>query len=712
MHISIVGITGYTGLELLRLSLNHPHVTVSSIHATKEVGVQISDIFPHLKGVCDKEIQAFDSEFIMTHSDLVFFATPSGVAKDLSKNFVKNNFPVIDLSGDHRLSPDVYLKWYKKSPCTVDIQQRFTYGLSEVMNISHRNRFIANPGCYATATELALYPLINNHLIRVDSIIVDAKSGLTGAGKKLNQSSHYVNVNNNYVTYKLNKHQHIPEIVQTLQFFNKNLQNIQFSTSLIPVNRGIVATIYTQLESGVKINQIESTYKTVYKNKPFIRIKDGLPQLNEVIGTNYTDIGFVYNETTGVLTISSVIDNLIKGAAGQAIQNMNLMFNFDETDGLHAGFKKKKLDFGWIVSEVPANVAGVFTTNKVIAAPLKLTKNSIEKSGKMQAIVVNSGIANSCTGIQGEKDAFKMQQLAANKLQIQQEYVGVASTGVIGKMMPMSILENGFSKLVKNGNADDFAKAILTTDTHTKTCVVNEVFGNDTVTMAGVAKGSGMIHPNLATMLAFITCDANISSQTLQQALKDVVEVTFNQITVDGDTSTNDMVLVMSNGCTNNNEIKKDSEDYYKFKQMLLYIMTDLAKSIARDGEGASKLIEVTVKGAKESSAARMIAKSVVGSSLVKTAIFGEDPNWGRIIASAGYAKTNFDINQVDIFIGRIPVLIRSSPIKYDKEEIQEIMSAEEISIELDLHQGNYEGQAWGCDLSYDYVKINALYTT
>ncbi|ASJ93366.1 MULTISPECIES: bifunctional glutamate N-acetyltransferase/amino-acid acetyltransferase ArgJ [Staphylococcus] len=381
-------------------------------------------------------------------------------------------------------------------------------------------------------------------------------------------------------------------------------------------------------------------------------------------------------------------------------------------DGLHAGFKKKKLDFGWIVSEVPANVAGVFTTNKVIAAPLKLTKNSIEKSGKMQAIVVNSGIANSCTGKQGEKDAFKMQQLAANKLQIQQEYVGVASTGVIGKMMPMSILENGFSKLVKNGNADDFAKAILTTDTHTKTCVVNEVFGNDTVTMAGVAKGSGMIHPNLATMLAFITCDANISSQTLQQALKDVVEVTFNQITVDGDTSTNDMVLVMSNGCTNNNEIKKDSEDYYKFKQMLLYIMTDLAKSIARDGEGASKLIEVTVKGAKESSAARMIAKSVVGSSLVKTAIFGEDPNWGRIIASAGYAKTNFDINQVDIFIGRIPVLIRSSPIKYDKEEIQEIMSAEEISIELDLHQGNYEGQAWGCDLSYDYVKINALYTT
>ncbi|PTG29612.1 ornithine acetyltransferase [Staphylococcus capitis] len=381
-------------------------------------------------------------------------------------------------------------------------------------------------------------------------------------------------------------------------------------------------------------------------------------------------------------------------------------------DGLHAGFKRKKLDFGWIVSEVPANAAGVFTTNKVIAAPLILTQSCIKNEGKMQAITVNSGIANSCTGEQGLRDAHKMQQWAAEKLHIKKEYVGVASTGVIGEMMPMNILKKGFSKLVINGNADDFAKSILTTDRDTKTCVVTETFDKDIVTMAGVAKGSGMIHPNMATMLAFITCDANISTQTLQQALSEIVQITFNQITVDGDTSTNDMVIVMSNGCTNNKEILPHTSDYTKFKAMLFHIMQDLAKKIAKDGEGATKLIEVDVTGARNSDSARMIAKCIVGSSLVKTAIFGEDPNWGRIIAAAGYADTTFNPNQIDISIGNIPVLSKSSPIIFDKEDIQDIMSKDEVTILLNLNDGHSEGKAWGCDLSYDYVKINALYTT
>ena len=218
-------------------------------------------------------------------------------------------------------------------------------------------------------------------------------------------------------------------------------------------------------------------------------------------------------------------------------------------DGLHAGFKKKKLDFCWIVSEVPASVAGVYTTNKVIAAPLLVTKASIQKSQKLQAIVVNSGVANSCTGQQGLDAAYEMQRLTAQKLKIEPDLVGLASTGVIGEQLPMDALKNGLSQILVSGKAEDFAEAILTTDTCTKTCVVTEEFGSDLVTMAGVAKGSGMIHPNMATMLAFITCDANISSATLQKALSQHVETTFNQITVDGDTSTNDMVLVMANGC-------------------------------------------------------------------------------------------------------------------------------------------------------------------
>ena len=381
-------------------------------------------------------------------------------------------------------------------------------------------------------------------------------------------------------------------------------------------------------------------------------------------------------------------------------------------DGLHAGFKKKKLDFGWIVSEVPASVAGVYTTNKVIAAPLLVTKASIQKSQKLQAIVVNSGIANSCTGQQGLDAAYEMQRLTAQKLKIEPDLVGLASTGVIGEQLPMDALKNGLSQILVSGKAEDFAEAILTTDTCTKTCVVTEEFGSDLVTMAGVAKGSGMIHPNMATMLAFITCDANISSATLQKALSQHVETTFNQITVDGDTSTNDMVLVMANGCQQNEEILPDTEEFEKFSKMLRYLMADLAKKIAKDGEGATKLIEVNVRHAKDEQSGRMIAKSVVGSSLVKTAIFGQDPNWGRILAAIGYAGADVSVDNIDIWIEGIPVMQASSPVAFDPEETSDAMAGELLTLTIDLHDGDAEAQAWGCDLSYDYVKINALYRT
>ena len=381
-------------------------------------------------------------------------------------------------------------------------------------------------------------------------------------------------------------------------------------------------------------------------------------------------------------------------------------------DGLHAGFKKKKLDFGWIVSEVPASVAGVYTTNKVIAAPLLVTKASIQKSQKLQAIVVNSGVANSCTGQQGLDAAYEMQRLTAQKLKIEPDLVGLASTGVIGEQLPMDALKNGLSQILVSGKSEDFAEAILTTDTCTKTCVVTEEFGSDLVTMAGVAKGSGMIHPNMATMLAFITCDANISSATLQAALSQHVETTFNQITVDGDTSTNDMVLVMANGCRQNEEILPDTEEFEKFSKMLRYLMADLAKKIAKDGEGATKLIEVNVRHAKDERSGRMIAKSVVGSSLVKTAIFGQDPNWGRILAAIGYAGADISVDNIDIWIEGIPVMQASSPVDFDPEETSDAMAGELLTLTIDLHDGAAEAQAWGCDLSYDYVKINALYRT
>ena len=289
-----------------------------------------------------------------------------------------------------------------------------------------------------------------------------------------------------------------------------------------------------------------------------------------------------------------------------------------------------------------------------------------------------------------------MQEWTAEKLGVEPELVGVASTGIIGELLPMDTLKNGLSKIVVNGNADDFAKAILTTDTATKTIAVTETFGRDVVTMAGVAKGSGMIHPNMATMLGFITCDANISSDTLQLALSQNVEKTFNQITVDGDTSTNDMVLVMSNGCTLNEEILPDTPEFDKFSKMLNFVMQELAKKIAKDGEGANKLIQVDVVNAPNALDARMMAKSVVGSSLVKTAIFGEDPNWGRILAAVGYAGVDVPVDNVDIKIGGLPVMLASSPVSFDDEEMKDIMHDDEVTITVDLHAGHEKGTAWG----------------
>jgi len=328
MKVSIVGITGYSGLELVKILNNHKKVELVSIHATKEVGRRLSDVYPYLTGVCDLDIEAYDAEKIMKNADLV-----SGVASSLAEEFVLADFPIIDLSGDHRLPADVYQEWYKKSPAKQSVLNKFTYALSEYTDVKDK-KFIANPGCYATATELALIPLVASGLIETDSVIVDAKSGLTGAGKALSESSHFVNVHDNYVTYKLNHHQHIPEIVQTLQTFNPEMPEIQFSTSLLPVNRGIMATVYCKLKKDVTVADVASAFTKAYSDKPFVRVQDSLPELHNVIGSNFTDIGFAYNEKTNVLTVISVIDNLLKGAAGQAVQNLNLMQGWDETEGL------------------------------------------------------------------------------------------------------------------------------------------------------------------------------------------------------------------------------------------------------------------------------------------------------------------------------------------------------------------------------------------
>lgn len=381
--------------------------------------------------------------------------------------------------------------------------------------------------------------------------------------------------------------------------------------------------------------------------------------------------------------------------------------------GVHCGLKHKKKDLAILVSEVPASVAGVFTTNAVQAAPLKVTKEVVYETKKMQAIIVNSGNANACTGKQGVLDAYEMQLLAAQKLGIASNLVGVASTGVIGEIMKMEPVKKGVELLNPDSKLEsgiDFSQAILTTDTVMKNTTYATIIDGKEVIVSGTAKGSGMIEPNMATMLGFITTDAKIESEELQKALSSVTDCTFNSITVDGDTSTNDTVIVMANGLAGNEPLSPAHPDWENFYTALRLVSEDLAKSIARDGEGATKLIEVEVDGAISDEEARKIAKTVVGSPLVKTAVFGCDANWGRIIAAVGYSGAVIDPDKITIKIGGATMVENGEPIKFSEEELIEILKQHEVKIYVSLEVGKGHGFAWGCDLTYDYVQINASY--
>jgi glutamate N-acetyltransferase / amino-acid N-acetyltransferase len=371
-------------------------------------------------------------------------------------------------------------------------------------------------------------------------------------------------------------------------------------------------------------------------------------------------------------------------------------------------------DLALIFSEVPATAAGVFTTNIVKAAPVLMTQE-ILKNGYLQAIVVNSRNANACTGEQGIKDAKEMVLCTALSLGIQKEKVAVSSTGLIGVPLPMERVKKGISSaakvLNKKGNFDA-AEAIMTTDTFPKQIAIQIELCGQIITIGGISKGSGMVHPNMATILGFITTDAKISSEALAVALKRGNEKSFNQISVDGDTSTNDMVLIMANGLSQNPEIQVGTLVFEEFCLALEYVLIFLAKEIARDGEGATKFLEVQITGAASEEDAKIAARAVCSSLLVKTAIFGCDANWGRILCALGYSGAIFNPSNVNLFIGDIQVMDKGTPLPFDEEAALKILTQKEIVIVAELQSGNCNAKSWGCDLSYDYVKINGAYRT
>jgi len=390
-----------------------------------------------------------------------------------------------------------------------------------------------------------------------------------------------------------------------------------------------------------------------------------------------------------------------------------------KASGVYAGIKKANKDMALIYSEVPCKVAGTFTTNVVKAAPVIWDKEVVDKSDFAQAIVINSGVANACTGTTGYAYCKEMVKTTGDILNIPQDAVLVASTGVIGKQLPMEKINKGIERLIPMLSATEeggvmAAEAIMTTDTVKKEIAVTIMIQGKEVMIGGMCKGSGMIHPNMCTMLGFITTDINISKELLCEALSEDVKDTYNMISVDGDTSTNDTVLLLANGMADNIEITEKGEDYNIFVVALNYVNVCLSKKIAGDGEGATALFEVKVVGAETKEQAVLLSKSVVTSSLTKTAIFGHDANWGRILCAMGYAGTAFDPEQVDLIFaseaGTIQIAVDGVAVDFNEEEATKILSESEVTAVIDIKMGDKTATAWGCDLTLDYVKINADY--
>lgn len=380
---------------------------------------------------------------------------------------------------------------------------------------------------------------------------------------------------------------------------------------------------------------------------------------------------------------------------------------------------KHKNDICLYTSDVVCNAAAVYTQNKVKGAPIIVTKANLEKSGnKAIAVIANSKNANTCNA-DGVEKANRMCELVANELNIPQEQVIVASTGVIGQILPIEPIEKAVPVLAKGlcyNKHLEAATAIMTTDTVKKEYAVEFDINGVKCTVGGMAKGSGMIHPNMATTLNFITTDCSIGSELLQKALSEIVKVTYNCLSIDGDTSTNDMVCLMANGLAFNDEITEENEYFETFKAALYEVMANLTRMLAKDGEGATKLLECITSGAKNKDTAITVAKSVVCSTLFKAAMFGEDANWGRVLCAIGYADAEFDINKVDVDLksdkGEIAVCRNGAGVEFSEEKASEVLSENEIYILINLNDGDEQATAWGCDLTYDYVKINGDYRT
>ena len=381
----------------------------------------------------------------------------------------------------------------------------------------------------------------------------------------------------------------------------------------------------------------------------------------------------------------------------------------------YAGLKtyaEDKLDLGLVLSEAPCVAAGVFTTSTIRSPSVTVTQEHLT-AGKVRGLVVNAGIANSCVGDQGYKDAKETAAIAARRLGVRPEEVLVCSTGLIGVELPVSLIRTGIEEIeVHADGGHSVARAMMTTDTRPKEVAVTFEVGGRRAHLGGVAKGSGMLHPNMATMLSFVATDAAVEQEFLQATLREAADASFNMLTVDGDTSTNDTVLVLANGLAGNRAIAAGSSDAATVKEALLQVCVALTREMARDGEGASRLIVVEVVGAQDTADARKAARTIASSSLVKSAVYGADPNWGRVLAALGRSGAAVDENRIDLFLNGVCIMEGGKPVPFHRDAVVALMRGSEVSFRLQLNLGDGQATAWGCDLTEQYVMINSAYTT
>ncbi len=747
-RVAVLGAAGFAGALTARLLHRHPSFELTALTARSDVGRRLDELYPHHRVPMTLEELDLDRH---ANVDAAVVAYPHGASAPLVAQLRERGVRVVDLSADFRLhDPNVYEQWYREHPAPSLLGQA-VYGLPERYRDQIKEaELVANPGCYPTAALLALGPLAREGLL--DDVVIDAKSGVSGAGRAATDKTHFVTANENVNAYGVARHRHTPEIEQELAAMGAKLR-VTFTPHLVPLDQGELVSCYVTLRDRLRDREqeIERLYADAYQGEPFVELAAAPPGVRDVRETNICRISVHRDARTGRVIVFGAIDNLWKGAASQAVQNLNLMFGMprgggdrmtigqsffssrwiDRPDhvteaaapGLPEGFRAAGVacgikpdggaDLGLLACSAPQTTSAArFTRSGTLAAPVLLNMERCRLDA-IRAVVVNSGNANAATGRPGLDDAAKMQGAGAIAAGVPESEVAIASTGVIGVPLPIDTVMRGIAAAAGQLRADgerEFADAIRTTDAFAKHACLDVRLPGGSVRLTAQAKGAGMISPGFATLLCFVQSDAMLSPETCDLLLTVTVKRSFERVSVDGQLSTSDTVILQCSGASGV-QVAPETDDELRFGEALDALLRQLALMIVRDGEGARRVGRVVVRGG-DKDAVHAVARAVADSPLVKTALYGGDPNWGRIVQAVGAAMPGTAPLEVDLAIEGVQVCSRGAYVPHDADALVAAVQREEVEYEIGLPGEGEEAELYFSDLGHEYVTINAEYTT